>query len=168
MTLKLKATHFDKGTVLFRDLDHLNPAFAEVAHRAVRRANQAGYPVGIFEAWRSPLRQSWLYAQGRSREGRKVTGADAWESWHQYGLAFDIALDKDPGPARHWYWDNDHEVYEKIAAIMQDEGLEWLGLGDAGHFQLTGKLSVQDAKEITMRFGLQRLWLEVNYLCKIK
>ncbi|MBE99307.1 M15 family metallopeptidase [Flavobacterium coralii] len=41
---------------------------------------------------RTPEEQNALYAQGRTKPGKVVTKAKAWQSIHNYGLAFDIVL----------------------------------------------------------------------------
>jgi len=42
--------------------------------------------------YRSPEEQTVLYNQGRTTKGSKVTNAKAWQSIHNYAMAFDIVL----------------------------------------------------------------------------
>lgn len=80
-------------------------------HPVVRRAvtdlldalKAKGAPFGLFEGYRSPERQAWLYAQGRTRPGSIVTNAEPWKSYHQYGLACDLVLFEN----NRWSWSED-------------------------------------------------------------
>lgn len=151
-----------------REMALLYPGFADAVGRALRNLKaKAGIDAALFEGWRSPLRQDWLFSSGRTREGRILTKARRWESWHQYGLAGDIVLDNDPGPRTAWYWDKNLSTYELVAKIFKEEGLHWLGLGDAGHFELNGGLTVGEAQSITRDHGLQQLWLEIQRRTKL-
>lgn len=139
-----------------RDVHLLCPQFNNKVQLAIAKCKSLGYEVEIFEAWRSPQRQEFLYAQGRFGDTRKiVTKARGWESWHQYGLAIDIAF-KIKGK---WTWDG---PFDKLAPIFKGSGLEWLGPNDPGHYQLTRGLNIDIAKGYVQSVGIQRVWLEVT------
>jgi hypothetical protein len=91
----------------------------------------AGLPLKVFEAWRSPDRQRFLFEQGRTRPGPKVTFARAWESYHQYGLAVDIVGFVDG----KWTWDLPDATWQRMHAIGAAHGLERLGF-ETPHLQL--------------------------------
>lgn len=58
--------------------------------------------------YRSPEEQDALYAQGRTKKGAKVTNAKAWQSTHNFSLAFDVVImyDKDgDGKFEEVSWD---------------------------------------------------------------
>lgn len=146
-----------------RDLNLLAPFFRERAIIAIAAANDAGYPVQIFEGFRTPQRQAALLKM--SQTGQHVaTTKGAWQSWHQYGLAFDIAYYLTPSLKNPWSWDGN---FEKPAQIIKSKGLEWIPEFELGHFQLTGGLHVSDAYQITRDYGLQTLWLEVKARLKL-
>lgn len=149
----------NKSTSVNRDMRLLSPFFADRVAKAVAHCYQLGYPVEVFEGYRSPERQDWLYAQGRTRDGKVVTKARAWESWHQFGLACDIALLING----KWSWDFDAA---KVSQCFIDQGLEWLSPFEMCHFQASGGVPVKTARDLVMRQGLQTLWLEVE--AKIK
>jgi hypothetical protein len=69
-------------------------------------------------------RQNWLYASGRTREGKIITNAQAGKSWHQYGLAIDIAY-KDK--KYNWTWEGNWDAVNKA---FKDQGFEILELGE--------------------------------------
>ena len=74
------------------DLDSLHPAMRDSVVHLLTRLDAEQIPFRLFEGFRSPWRQAWLYAQGRTRPGAKVTKAKPWESYHQHGLAADFVL----------------------------------------------------------------------------
>ena len=73
-----------------RDISKLAPFLVLALNGALDECIEKGYIVAVFEGYRSPERQQWLYDQGRTRDGKIITYAKPWESFHQYGLAVDI------------------------------------------------------------------------------
>jgi hypothetical protein len=75
------------------DLIDLHPVMRDAVTEVLKSCQAEGLPFRVFEAFRNPVRQNWLYGHGR--DGNKepiVTHARAWESYHQYGLAADFVL----------------------------------------------------------------------------
>jgi hypothetical protein len=114
---------------------------------------QVGIPI-IYETWRSPQRQRMLFEQ-------EITKADAWQSWHQYGLALDFVFDNDTtkkgiqGPYKGDFY--------ALGALGIREGLSWGGeWGDLVHFQLTANLTIKEAADIYAELGILGLWHEVS------
>lgn len=121
-----------------RDADpaRLHPAFRSRVLEVVRQLQAEGLPFRIFEAWRSPERQRYLYEQGRTRPGAKVTNAQAWESYHQYGLAADLVLYENGA----WSWETRGPRgawWTRMHAIARAAGLEPLSF-EMPHVQLAG------------------------------
>lgn len=151
-------------------LDNLHPAFRARLVRGLARANAAGLPVHLFEGLRSFTRQEALYAQGRTMPGPIITRARGDLSWHQYGLAADLAFDKDAKtPKVEWTWNGNWAL---LGAIMMHEGLVWYGspgspFREAPHFQLaTPGLTITRAKALKAQGGLPMVWAEVTKLLK--
>ncbi len=142
-----------------RKLEDLHPVTREKAKAFLQRAKEIGIEVLIYCTYRSPEEQEVLYAQGRLEQvgwtleelnrrrlklglwkltekeaRRKVTNARAWQSFHQYGLAFDCV----PLAGGKPDWDN-FEAYEKLGEIAREVGLEWAGnwerFRELPHFQ---------------------------------
>jgi peptidoglycan L-alanyl-D-glutamate endopeptidase CwlK len=89
--------------------------------------------------------QDALYKQGRTKPGKKVTNAKGGQSYHNYGMAFDICLVVD-GKTASWDmeqdFDKDHEAdWMEVVHIAKKYGWEWGGewpkFKDAPHFQKT-------------------------------
>ncbi len=124
-----------------RDLAHLHPAFRRAAQAVLHCCAEEQLPFRIFEGFRSPLRQMFLYSQGRTRPGFKVTNARPWNSYHQYGLAADFVLNLNG----QWSWDASGEktrCWTRLHQIAQAQGLEPLSF-EMPHLQLSG-ISISD------------------------
>lgn len=74
----------------------------------------------IVQALRTFAEQDALYNQSRDGSGKPhVTDAKGGQSWHNFGLAIDVAVVKADGTI-DWNYD-----YSKIAAIFAKYGLTW-------------------------------------------
>ena len=116
-----------------RDPSKLHPAVRGAILNVVEETNKLGLPFRIFEAYRTPERQNWLYAQGRTQPGQKVTDAKAWQSMHQYGLAADIVLFVDG----EWSWGGKDADWTTMHDIARDNGLTPLK-SEKPHIELIG------------------------------
>ena len=134
-----------------RDPQNLCPWFAERFSHALAECQSLGFRVSLFEGYRSPERQQELYDQGRATRGKIVTHAKPFQSWHQFGLAADIAYRTPDGK---WTWDGD---FIRLAPIFQSHGLEWYGPGDAGHYECPAS-SLAAAKTLLDSVGLEGVW----------
>jgi peptidoglycan L-alanyl-D-glutamate endopeptidase CwlK len=116
------------------DLDHLHPIFRGKVRGLVDRFSAEGIPFRPFEGFRSPQRQQYLYEQGRTRPGNRVTNARPWTSYHQYGLATDFVLYENG----RWSWDTSGERggwWRRLHELGREEGLEPLSW-ELPHLQL--------------------------------
>ena len=78
----------------------------------------------LFETFRSPVRQNWLYHTTES------TNALAWESAHQYGMAADFACKRNG----IWSW-NENEPWPMIEEAAKECGLLVPIAWDKGHVE---------------------------------
>lgn len=139
------------------DLMHLHPVFRERVSEVLNKLENEEIPFRLFEGCRSPDRQHYLFSQGRTRPGDKVTNADAWQSLHQYGVAGDFVLFingnwswNDKGPAAAW-WKRLHEIGKHC-------GLEPLSF-EKPHMQLAG-LRLNDLRRGLYPSGGDSSWAE--------
>lgn len=108
--------------------------------------------------------QDALYAQGRTKPGKKVTNAKGGQSYHNFSLAVDIVLlwDKDGnGTFETPVWDTKTDFdgdkisdWSEVVAIFKRYGWEWGGdwrFVDAPHFQKTFGKSVKQLLETLNR-----------------
>lgn len=102
--------------------------------------------VRITQSLRTIDEQNALYAQGRTKAGKKVTNAKGGQSLHNYGLAFDFCLIID-GKEVSWDlkkdWDGDKIAdWMEVVSVFRKAGWEWGGtwkFTDNPHFQKTFK-----------------------------
>jgi len=94
----------------------------------------------VTQAHRTAAEQDALWARGRTAPGKKVTNARAWQSMHNYGLAFDIVLLRLAGGI----WTADWTVgpeWKRVAGFFKDRGWAWGGdwpsFPDPPHFEKT-------------------------------
>lgn len=106
--------------------------------------------VRFTHTFRSFAEQDALFAQGRTKPGRKVTNARGGHSWHNWGMAIDIVLmiDKNgDGVYESAVWDTKTDFdgdgksdWIEVVQIFKEFGWEWGGdwkFVDAPHFQKT-------------------------------
>ena len=135
----------------------LHPQVEEKKNALIEQAGEIGINVVVTETVRSMERQDELYAQGRKDDGNIVTYAEAGESYHNYGLAIDYALEDEN---RNLIWDIKYDGNEngkpdwfEAAEIAKELGFEWGGdwerFQDYPHLHMTFGLSVNQ---------LQRGW----------
>lgn len=106
-------------TTTCRDLSELTTATQLACRLLFQECYKAGIKdIFITETYRSPVRQKYLYEQGRTRPGQIVT----WtlNSKHASRLAFDIAV----GPPNALY---DVATLNKVGAIARKLGITWGG-----------------------------------------
>jgi hypothetical protein len=119
-----------------RDLAHLHPVVRRAVSDTLEALTAEGVPFKLFEGYRTPERQAHLYAQGRTRPGGIVTHAEAWESYHQYGLACDLVLFENGG----WSWDasgKKAKYWDRMKEIAGTFGLRTLNF-ERPHVEFAG------------------------------
>jgi hypothetical protein len=149
-----------KEPARLNSLNLLYPPITAVLLLGVESANKAGYPIAIFETFRTPARQNQVYAQGRTSPGRIVTNAKAYRSWHQYGIAADVALFDDG----RWSWDFDPK---KISQFFDLDKLIWGGTfrrPDGPHYEWRNKPSLVVSEALVKSQGILRFWAELDAL----
>lgn len=123
-------------TLVSRDLSLLHPLLREPLGEVIRQLAIESIPFRPFEAYRTPARQAYLYAQGRTRPGSIVTKSQPWSSLHQYGLGVDMVLWVD----EKWSWD-DHgplqDWWDRLYELAHQFGLDPLSF-EKPHLQVHG------------------------------
>lgn len=138
-----------------KNIDDLHPAVANMCRTHVAIAEEElGIDLIVTSTKRTFEEQARLYSQGRYEagtevtieghtvtvpKGRRVTNAKPGRSWHNYGLAYDIAPSVD-GKINWNYNPKDKEdLWNKVGEIGISLGLEWGGkwktFRDVPHFQ---------------------------------
>jgi len=113
----------------------LRPELEPKIRALLEHAAAAGIPLVVTSATRTAAEQDRLYAQGRTTPGPIVTEVRAGGSYHNFGLAADVALLGPDGPT----WPEDDALWSRIGAIGKSLGLTWGGTfptPDRPHFEL--------------------------------
>lgn len=165
-----------------RRIEDLDPVVQDLALEVLRRAKAAGIKLMVTQTKRTFDEQRALFAKGRTAPGEPcrhageahrrlvgtcpvhphgatVTRADAGWSWHEYGLAFDVAEDDgtpwDIGKPGHSA--EDDEWWEIVGRIGEAVGLEWGGRWkrpDLPHFEFRAGRSLVMMRERAIASGL--------------
>jgi len=109
----------------------------------LRRLQAEGLNFKITSGRRTFAEQDRLYRQGRSLPGPRITNARAGQSWHNYGVAYDITLFSGKNPI----WES--PKYTRAGEIGEELGLEWGGrwkFVDKPHFQRKLGLTLAQAR----------------------
>ncbi|MYL21320.1 M15 family peptidase [Halobacillus litoralis] len=130
----------------------LHPVVQENKVELVDRAAEKGIAVVITDGHRSVSEQDMLYEQGRSEEGSIVTYAEGGESYHNYGLAIDFAIETKDGRV---VWDMNYDGnnngtsdWMEVVEVAEDLGFTWGGdwknFKDYPHLQMDFGLTIRE------------------------
>lgn len=112
----------------------LLPEVRPYARALIHKAGEQGISIKAISGTRTYAEQDALYAQGRTKPGKKVTNARAGHSNHNFGIAFDI------GVFDGTRYVPESSSYKAIGALGRELGLTWGGdwtsIRDEPHFQL--------------------------------
>lgn len=93
-------------------------------------------PCSVVQGTRTFAQQQAIYDQGRTTPGAVVTKARPGDSYHQYGLAFDVVPDAYKDLPN---WNPGGDAWTTIGQIGESMGLTWGGRWaspDEPHFEL--------------------------------
>ncbi|WP_342042039.1 M15 family metallopeptidase [Bacillus sp. OTU2372] len=130
----------------------LNPIVKERTEQLIQQAAKKGIVVVITDSFRSAEDQDELYEQGRTTDGNIVTNAKGGESYHNYGLAIDFALETPSGDV---IWDREYdrngngkadwaEVVKMAKTLGFEWGGDWKGFKDYPHLEMNFGLTIAD------------------------
>uniref|UniRef100_UPI00403F81C5 M15 family metallopeptidase n=1 Tax=Niallia sp. XMNu-256 TaxID=3082444 RepID=UPI00403F81C5 len=133
----------------------LHPIVAENVEVLKQKTAAKGITIVITDEYRSFEEQDKLYDKGRRTPGRVVTHSEGGESYHNFGLAVDFALQLENGDV---IWDieydgngNGQSDWFEVAEIAKDLGFEWGGdwhrFKDYPHLQMDFGLTINDLQE---------------------
>lgn len=120
---------------------NLKPLVHRLADSLVAECGIAGIEITVTGGYRTLADQQDKYNQGRTKPGSVITNAKPGFSFHNYGVAFDIAFLKNGKTNYSGDW-------EKVGKIGKKLGLEWGGswssFVDKPHFQYTAGYAIND------------------------
>lgn len=150
-------------------LQSVHPQLASAVRKMADMLAVSGVTIKVTQGLRSWNDQQVLWQKGRDADGnitnpaQVVTKAPPGHSWHNFGLAVDVAPFQDGTPD----WNVAHPVWQKIVAVGESLGLvsgsSWRTFPDWPHFQMTGVWPVSPDDEVRQTFkdgGVVAVWNE--------
>lgn len=120
-------------------IEKLHPAIRAQATQLLQLASAQGIHLRITQGMRTIEEQNALYAQGRTLPGKVVTNAKGGDSYHNYGLAFDVV------PIVNGVAQWGSKDWDKIGKLGESIGLRWGGrfksIVDKPHFEIGPSIS---------------------------
>lgn len=127
-------------TELSRDIKELSPLCQVLLNKALEEIRAAGINPLVVETYRSQGRQNYLYSQGRTIPGKKVTWTQV--SIHTKRNAVDLVPQRNINGKMTAIWNAKDSETIKIIEIMTKYGFEaganWTNSPDSPHFQIKG------------------------------
>jgi hypothetical protein len=156
-------------------IEQLYPLLKVKAYQLIQQQAQQGIDVEVSQGLRTWTQQQVLWQEGRNPDGSYidpvhqtgvVTHAKPGDSFHEYGLAFDVFPVINGEPC----WDVSNPAWSAIISAGEVLGLfsgsRWIGKEkDNPHFQLTGPYGETPDDETKATFaggGMQAVWEEVD------
>lgn len=140
----------------------VNGVLAGRVRKLIALAAADGYTLQVTQSLRTVAEQDALYAQGRTKPGKKVTNARGGSSWHNFGLAVDFCFIVGGKP------DWTDALYTKIgkwaSAVNLEWGGSWISIKDKPHVQLTKGLQLSEARTLLKIGGLAKVWQKIESL----
>ena len=150
------------------------PELARRIRVMIATAEAEGLDLFVVSGLRDISEQTRLFAQGRTQPGPIVTHAPAGQSWHNFGLAVDLAPMNTIGKL---VWNTAEPAWNRLGQYGEAQQLEWGGRWpqpkrDLPHLQLRGRLdSIDEAASAYHRGtethpsgGLPAVWAAAGLL----
>lgn len=133
----------------------LHPIVAEKVGILLEKTAEREITILITDDYRSFEEQDKLYDKGRRTPGQVVTHAEGGESYHNFGLAVDFALQLENGNV---IWNTEYDGngngqsdWFEVAEIAKELGFQWggdwHGFKDYPHLQMDFGLTINDLQE---------------------
>jgi peptidoglycan L-alanyl-D-glutamate endopeptidase CwlK len=147
----------------------VHPKLAERVRSMAEMLAQENITIRVVQGLRTYAEQGILYDKGRDADGnvvdksQVVTNAKPGTSWHNFGLAVDVA----PFDGSISDWNAEHPAWKRIVTMGESCGLvsgaEWRTFPDLPHFQLTGQFPVSPDDAVRQVFeqgGVDQVWTD--------
>ncbi|WP_141433981.1 M15 family metallopeptidase [Bacillus sp. 03113] len=133
----------------------LHPIVAEKVEILKEKTLEKKITILITDDYRSFEEQDKLYDKGRKTPGKVVTYMEGGESYHNFGLAVDFALQLENGNV---IWDTEYDGngngqsdWFEVAEIAKELGFQWggdwSGFKDYPHLQMDFGLTINDLQK---------------------
>lgn len=154
----------DDPTKQNRDLNWLYPDLRVRYFKLCEEMKNHYKPIFITDGFRTFERQAWIH-----KTQATVQSALPGDSWHNYGLAFDVAF----YGANPYAETNPWEDLRRMAVM---HGLEPISkfntkgelIGDRPHFQIRYGLSLDEVKNLFKVNGIVSVWAKIDLMRNIQ
>lgn len=149
-----------------------------VADKVRQLAALLGFEVRVVQGLRSWNEQQKLFEEGRSlvdgkwvvsEPSKVVTKCKPGNSWHNFGLAVDVAPDDPLLPGYQPDWHAEHPTWKKMEETARSLGFvcgaDFRTFPDNPHLQITGRFPVNPTDEVRQLFkdgGMKAVWMEAG------
>jgi hypothetical protein len=144
-------------------LKDVQPKLADKVYILAQALELEGVHIRVTQGLRTWADQARLYGQGRTSVGPVVTNALPGHSWHNFGLAVDVAPFDELGKPD---WNATHPAWKRIVDIGVSLGLvDGKAWNDIPHLQLTGRFATAPDGEVRQIFdaaGIEEVWKEAG------
>lgn len=105
--------------------------------------------------------------QGRSSPGKIITRSYPGQSWHQFGLALDVAFEGNDPYLKKIPIHEANEIWKSMGEIMKSHGIKWGGdftkIADMDHLEDDyGFTLTQANKLIQLPAGVMAVWNAID------
>ena len=142
-------------------LSEVHPMLAQRVRSMTEMLAGENITIRVVQSLRSWAEQAALYAEGRTTPESIVTNAQPGHSYHNFGLAVDVA----PFDMGIPDWNGNHPAWRRIVAVGESVGLvsgsTWRTFPDWPHFQWTSQYPISPNDEVRQLFtitGIQSVW----------
>lgn len=113
-------------------IKELHPSIQNDVRKFINEAERKGIYLRVTDGIRTFAEQDTLYAQGRTAPGSIVTNAKGGQSYHNYGLAFDVVPMVNGFPDYNTDWNPIAEIGKRLGFFW---GGDFTSIDDKPHFQ---------------------------------
>jgi peptidoglycan L-alanyl-D-glutamate endopeptidase CwlK len=143
-------------------LAEVHPKLANLIRMVAHQMQLENTVIRVTQGLRTWEEQDALYAKGRTAPGPVVTNCPGGYSWHNFGMAVDLApFDAESQPD----WNIEHPAWGRMVSIATGLGMvsgsQWKTFKDWPHFQLTGVFPVNPDDHVRDLFksgGIPAIW----------
>lgn len=147
-------------------IEELYPLLKTKAYQLIQLLLNKGIDVEVSQGLRTWPQQAALYAEGRTAPGKIITNARPEQSYHTFGLAFDIDIVASSGvldwTGKSPAWLTAIDTGESLGLTA---GAAFRTFPDRPHFQYSGRFPVTPDDEVLALFkggGVAAVWEEVD------
>lgn len=151
-------------------LNQVHPTLALKVRALADALAKQNIEIRVVQGLRSWAEQAALYAKGRTAPGAIVTKCVPGNSWHNFGLAVDVAPSLNaPGAPYVPDWNAGHPTWKAMEAAARMLGFvcgaDFRTFPDNPHLQITGRFPVNPDDEVRQLFkdgGMLAVWQEAG------